>query len=105
MWEKHISARSTDFLIDEETGQAKLMNGSKQTIGGLISNIKVITTGSGQQMAYLTIEDFVGSVEVIMFSRNYQNIKDFLIRPTKYLLREEYRQMPTNQQDLRQTVL
>ncbi len=23
MWEKHISARSTDFLIDEETGQAK----------------------------------------------------------------------------------
>lgn len=51
------------------------MNGSKQTIGGLISNIKVITTGSGQQMAYLTIEDFVGSVEVIMFSRNYQKYK------------------------------
>ncbi len=50
------------------------MNGSKQTIGGLISNIKVITTGSGQQMAYLTIEDFVGSVEVIMFARNYQKI-------------------------------
>lgn len=75
MWEKHISARSTDFLIDEETGQAKLMNGSKQTIGGLISNIKVITTGSGQQMAYLTIEDFVGSVEVIMFARNYQKYK------------------------------
>ena len=75
MWEKHISARSTDFLIDEETGQAKLMNGSKQTIGGLISNIKVITTGSGQQMAYLTIEDFVGSVEVIMLSRNYEKYK------------------------------
>lgn len=51
------------------------MNGSKRTIGGLISNIKVITTGSGQQMAYLTIEDFVGSVEVIMFARNYQKYK------------------------------
>ena len=78
MWEKHISARSTDFLVDEETGETKAADSTKQTIGGLVRNIKVNTTKTGQQMAYLTIEDFVGTVEVILFPRSYEKNRRIL---------------------------
>ena len=86
MWEKHISARSTDFLIDEETGETKAADSTKQTIGGLVRNIKVNTTKTGQQMAYLTIEDFVGSVEVILFPKAYEKNRRVLDMTNKVFI-------------------
>lgn len=72
MWEKHISAKTTDFAIDEESGQTKVADGSRQTIGGIVRNIKVITTKTGKQMAYITLEDLVGSTEILLFPRDYE---------------------------------
>ena len=86
MWEKHVSARSTDFLIDEETGETKAADSTKQTIGGLVRNIKVNTTKTGQQMAYLTIEDFVGSVEVILFPKAYEKNRRVLDMSNKVFI-------------------
>ena len=86
MWEKHVSARSTDFLIDEETGETKAADSTKQTIGGLVRNIKVNTTKTGQQMAYLTIEDFVGSVEVILFPKAYEKNRRVLDMTNKVFI-------------------
>lgn len=78
MWEKHISARTTDFTVDEETGEPKVADGSKQTIGGMIRNLKVLTTKTGKQMAYVTLEDLVGSAEVILFPNAYEKCRKIL---------------------------
>ena len=74
MWKKHISAMSTDFEIDDETGEPKVKVDSKATIGGMIMAKSVKPTKTGQLMAYLTIEDLVGTVEVIVFPRTFWNI-------------------------------
>ncbi len=71
MWKKHISAVTTDFEIDEETNETKVSDGSKQTIGGMVMGKTIKMTKTGQPMAFLTVEDLVGTVEVIVFPRDY----------------------------------
>lgn len=71
MWKKCISAVTTDFEIDEETGETKVKEGSRQTVGGMVMNKTVKMTKAGQPMAFLTLEDLVGTVEVIVFPRDY----------------------------------
>ncbi|MDD3238859.1 MAG: DNA polymerase III subunit alpha [Lachnospira sp.] len=78
MWKKHISVMTTDFEIDDETGEPKVKDGAKETIGGMIMNKTVKTTKTGQMMAFLTIEDLVGTVEVIVFPRDYNTYRSIL---------------------------
>ena len=73
MWKKHVTAKTLDFELDEETGETKVKDNSKQTIGGMITNRNIKTTKNGQLMAFLTIEDLVGTVEVVVFPRDFQN--------------------------------
>lgn len=73
MWKKHISARTLDFELDEESGETKVTDGTRQTIGGMIVNRNIKTTKNGQLMAFLTIEDLVGTVEVVVFPRDFAN--------------------------------
>lgn len=75
MWKNHVSAMTTDFEIDDETGEPKVKDGTKETIGGMIMGKTVKTTKTGQIMAFLTIEDLVGTVEVIVFPRDYTKFR------------------------------
>lgn len=78
MWKKHISAMSTDFELDDETGEPKVKVDSKATIGGMIMAKSVKSTKTGQLMAYLTIEDLVGTVEVIVFPRTFSTYRNII---------------------------
>ena len=78
MWKKHISAMSTDFEIDDETGEPKVKVDSKATIGGMIMAKSVKPTKTGQLMAYLTIDDLVGTVEVIVFPRTFSTYRNII---------------------------
>lgn len=78
MWKKHISAMSTDFEIDDETGEPKVKVDSKAIIGGMIMAKSVKPTKTGQLMAYLTIEDLVGTVEVIVFPRTFSTYRNII---------------------------
>jgi DNA polymerase-3 subunit alpha len=71
-WRKAISHTSADFMLDEELGTTKVMDGEKAIIGGIISEKSVKLTKTSKQMAYLTIEDLLGTVEVIVFPRDYE---------------------------------
>ncbi len=71
MWKKNISAQTVDFMVNEETGEPKVKNDTKQTVGGMITAKTVKNTKNGQPMAFLTIEDIMGTVEVIVFPRLY----------------------------------
>jgi len=78
MWKKQISAVTTDFEVDEESGETKVKDGSKQTVGGLITAKTVKMTKNGQPMAFLSIEDIMGTVEVIVFPKDYVKYRSVL---------------------------
>ena len=73
MWKKHVSANALDFEIDPELGETKAADNSRQTIGGMIMNKKVMTTKRGELMAFLTIEDMFGTIEVVVFPKSYND--------------------------------
>ena len=78
MVKKYITNVTTDFEIDDETGETKVRDGNTATIGGMIMNKSVKTTKNGQLMAYLTIEDLVGTVEVIVFPRTFSTYRNII---------------------------
>ncbi len=77
-WRDNISAVSTDFIVDEETEEAKAADNSRVTIGGMITGKVVKTTRTGQMMAFVTVEDLLGSMEVIVFPKDYEKNRDVL---------------------------
>ncbi|MDH4222383.1 MAG: DNA polymerase III subunit alpha [candidate division Zixibacteria bacterium] len=53
-------------------------DGSQIALGGLITNFKMNIDKKGKQMAFITLEDFLGTVEVIVFSDCFEKYKKFL---------------------------
>ena len=72
LWSKYITAKTTDFYLDEETHRTVVEDGRRATIGGMIMDKKIKYTKNDQIMAFLTVEDMVGSVEVIVFPKDYE---------------------------------
>ena len=72
LWSKYITAKTTDFYLDEETHRTVVEDGSRATIGGMIMDKKIKYTKNDQIMAFLTVEDMVGSVEVIVCPKDYE---------------------------------
>ncbi len=72
MWKKHITATTTDFYINEDTGMPTILDGQTVTIGGMIADKTTKYTKNDQLMAFITLEDLVGSVEVIVFPKTYE---------------------------------
>ena len=78
LWQSSVTAKTTDFVVDPETGVSPVRDGSRQVIGGLISGKTIKNTKNNQVMAFVTIEDLVGSVEVICFPRDYEKYRNLL---------------------------
>ena len=86
-WEKNVTAKSSDFVVDEETGSAVVHDGAYVTIGGMITEKTVKTTRNNKMMAFLTVEDLAGSVEVLVFPKDYEKRRDMLIKDEKVFIR------------------
>ena len=83
LWRKTITTVSTKFMPDEESGVPLIEDGSTQVIGGLISEKTIKYTKTNQVMAFLTIEDLVGSVEVVVFPRTYERYNKYMEKDAK----------------------
>ena len=70
--EKMITAKTTDFQPEEDSGIPKVRDGQKVIIGGMIADKTIKYTKNNKVMAFLTIEDLVGTVEVVVFPRDYE---------------------------------
>ncbi|MCQ2517755.1 MAG: DNA polymerase III subunit alpha [Lachnospiraceae bacterium] len=69
LWRKNITNVTIDFYRDPETEAVPLKDDAKVTIGGLVASKKIKYTKNNTVMAFLTIEDLAGSVEVILFPK------------------------------------
>ncbi|MDD3254169.1 MAG: DNA polymerase III subunit alpha [Lachnospiraceae bacterium] len=86
LWNNSITAKTTDFVVDEETGSAPVPDGAHVTIGGMIAGKVVKTTKTGKMMAFVTVEDMVGSVEVLVFPKDYENKRNLLVEEAKVFI-------------------
>ncbi|HUM84219.1 MAG TPA: DNA polymerase III subunit alpha [Lachnospiraceae bacterium] len=79
----HVSAVSSDFMPDEETNEPKVENGAREIIGGMITAKTIKYTKNNKTMAFITVEDLVGSVEVLVFPKVYEQYKTQLVEDSK----------------------
>ena len=82
-WKKNVTASAGDFLLDEETGETKAKDNEKVIVGGMIAEKTVKYTKNNQAMAFITIEDITGTVEVIIFPKIYERFSAFLNEDAK----------------------
>ena len=82
-WRKKISNTTADFAYDEETQGVRVKDGAKAVVGGLIAGKTIKYTKDNKIMAFLTIEDLVGTVEVIVFPKTYEQSASFLTEDAK----------------------
>ena len=86
-WKKNITNTTADFAMDEETGETRVADGAKVTIGGMITEKKIKYTKNEKVMAFLQVEDLVGSVEVIVFPRDYERYGSTVMEDSKVFVR------------------
>lgn len=85
-WRNNITAVTSDFIADEETQKTNVTDGAYVTVGGMITGKTVKTTRNNKLMAFITLEDLVGSVEVIVFPKDYESKRDFFIEDSKVFI-------------------
>jgi DNA polymerase-3 subunit alpha len=85
-WRNNITATTIDFVLDEETGKAGVADGSYVTIGGMITGKTVKTTRNNKMMAFIILEDLAGSVEVIVFPKDYESKRELFVEDSKVFI-------------------
>ncbi|MDF2868520.1 MAG: polymerase alpha subunit [Anaerocolumna sp.] len=84
---KNVTHNTLDFALDEETGETKVNDGEMAVVGGIISVKTVKTTRNNSMMAFITLEDMAGAVEVILFPKDYEKYKGILAEDSKILVK------------------
>ena len=86
LMEKMITARTSDFQPDEEMGVSKVYDGQKVIVGGLIADKTIKYTKNNKVMAFLTLEDLIGTVEVVIFPRDYEKCQQLLVEDARIFI-------------------
>ena len=87
LWRKVITNTTADFVLEEESGETGVKDNEPCIIGGIISNKKIKYTKNDKVMAFLQIEDLVGTVEVIVFPRDYERNSKSLMEDNKIFVK------------------
>ncbi|MBS4982336.1 MAG: DNA polymerase III subunit alpha, partial [Lachnospiraceae bacterium] len=86
-WKRSVSATTLDFQLDEETNRTKVHDGAKEIIGGMIVGKTIKHTKTNQMMAFITLEDLLGTVEVVVFPRDYETNRQYLEEDKKVFVK------------------
>ncbi len=77
------NTKLSDIIIeqDESTGgyESSIKDGQNVIVGGIVSSVKIKSTRKNDIMAFITLEDELGSIEVLVFPKTYQKCSKFLI--------------------------
>lgn len=87
LWRRHITNTTNDFVLDEETGETKAVDQSYVVVGGMIAGKNIKYTKNDKVMAFLTLEDLVGSVEIVVFPQSYEQYGKYLLEEAKIFVR------------------
>jgi DNA polymerase-3 subunit alpha len=85
--QKNTTADTLAFQLDEETGEVKAQDGDTVTLGGMIAAVTRKTTKTNTTMAFLTLEDLLGTAEIIVFPRDYEKYRSIIAEDAKVLIK------------------
>ena len=80
---KNTTATAADFLLDPETDTVKINDGERVVIGGMITGKTIKYTKTNKPMSFITLEDLYGTVEVIVFPKDYEKYASMLTEDKK----------------------
>ena len=83
---KNTTATAADFMLDQETDTVKINDGERVTIGGMITGKTIKYTKTNKPMAFINLEDLYGTVEVIVFPKDYEKYGSMLTEDRKILV-------------------
>ena len=84
---KNVTAVTTDFYVDDETGESRVRDDQNVIIGGMITSKTVKVTKNNKLMAFISLEDLVGTVEVLIFPNVYERYQKYLEEDQKVYIR------------------
>ena len=96
-WRANVTNFASDFKLREtvdgeelsfdEEGSGALVDGQEVVIGGIIMGKTVKATKNNKMMAFISLEDLYGSVEVLVFPNDYEQYRAFLEEDQKIYVR------------------
>jgi len=75
-----------EFTTQDTETISTAMPGNVERIGGIITNVKTILTKKGNQMAFILLEDFKGTIEITVFNSVYMTSRDLLQKDTPVIV-------------------
>lgn len=85
---RKISHSSIDFLPrEEEEERQQIPDETKVIVGGMIASVSVKYTRNNDKMAFLTLEDFQGTMEIVVFPKVYQQYSELLLEEAVILVK------------------
>ncbi|MCI8964007.1 MAG: DNA polymerase III subunit alpha [Eubacterium sp.] len=76
--EKNITRTTADFIVAEGETAPKVKDNETVVVGGMIVDKVVKTTRTNSLMAFITLEDLMGTVEIIVFPKDYEKYRSLL---------------------------
>ncbi len=73
--EKNITRTTADFIVAEGETAPKVKDNETVVVGGMIVDKVVKTTRTNSLMAFITLEDLMGTVEIIVFPKDYEKYR------------------------------
>jgi len=82
---ERFTTHTTAALVED---RRKLRAGDEVKVAGIVSSMKVVVTkAKGERMAFVQLEDMVGSVEVTFFPRGFAKAEEWLTTDEPLLLK------------------
>lgn len=73
--------------LSELEGEGRVtLDGKLITVGGIINHVKGMVTKKGAPMGYITLEDFTGEIEVVVFPSAWEKYRELLKNDAAILL-------------------
>lgn len=85
--EKNITRTTADFVVAEGETVPRVRDNETAVIGGMIVDKVVKTTRTNSLMAFITLEDLMGTVEIIVFPKDYETYRSLLETDRKVFIK------------------
>ena len=86
-WRRNVTAVTSDFYVNEEIGMPNVVDQSLVVIGGMVTGKTVKSTKNNKMMAFIQLEDLLGTVEVIIFPNDYEKYQAELTEEAKLYIK------------------
>ena len=74
----HVNATSKDFRLPDDSEEPRgVVDGKMASVGGVIVAKRVLTTKNNNLMAFVTLEDMLGTMEIIVFPNIYERSSQY----------------------------